>query len=93
VQFPADYWVQLKVNYDMWERNHDTTRRADAWLGEVDRLPILGEFDRLQRLNLLHLLNRVATVKATIKHSATTSSDDMNLLRESLHQYGEFSLR
>jgi hypothetical protein len=51
--------------------------------------PVLGESDGLQRLNLLHLLNQIAQVKATVRHNHTTSKSEMESLRVLMHQYGE----
>jgi hypothetical protein len=51
--------------------------------------PVLGEFDRLQRLNLTHLLNKIVNIKATLKHNETTTQVQMDLLREVMHHYGE----
>jgi hypothetical protein len=51
--------------------------------------PILGEFDRLQRLNITHLLNEIVRIKASIRHNQTTSQEQIDRLREVMHQYGE----
>ncbi|KAE9363943.1 hypothetical protein N431DRAFT_489767 [Stipitochalara longipes BDJ] len=49
--------------------------------------PPIGEFGRLQRLNLAHILNEIARIKASIRHSKTTSHSQMELLRRLLHEY------
>jgi hypothetical protein len=55
--------------------------------------PALGEFARLQAMNITHLLNEVVRIKANIEYSKTTSLPEMNLLRETLHNYSEYSQR
>jgi len=51
--------------------------------------PPIGDFLRLQRLNITHLLNVIVRIEGDIANNQTTSLKEMNLLRETLHQYGE----
>lgn len=55
--------------------------------------PPIGEFPRLQRLNITHLLNEIARIEGDIKHNETTSLKQMNFLRQTLHQYGKYTIR
>ncbi|GAB1319912.1 hypothetical protein MFIFM68171_10122 [Madurella fahalii] len=83
VQFSPDYWKRLVTNA------YEYDRRADPKvLKEFDH-PALGEFNRLQRLNLTHLLNKIVSIKAAIRHNKTTSLEQMELLQVVLHQYVE----
>ena len=74
LDFPVEYWKELGKTYSR-ERNADSE-------------PILGQFGRLQRLNITHLLNTLASIKAAIKCNESTTPEQMSLLREVMHQYG-----
>ena len=55
--------------------------------------PALGEFERLQSMNLTHLLNVLARIKGDIERTHTTSPEQMALLRQVLHQYSKYCTR
>ena len=50
--------------------------------------PPLGDFGKLQTLNITHLLNQLARIKARTEHDNTTNAQDMELLQQTLHRYG-----
>lgn len=51
--------------------------------------PPLGDFGKLQIINITHLLNQLARIKAEIEHSQTFNTGQMSLLQQILHQYGQ----
>jgi hypothetical protein len=51
--------------------------------------PALGEFSKLQVLNITHLLNQIVRIKADVQHNQSTSPEQMDLLQQTLHQYGK----
>jgi hypothetical protein len=51
--------------------------------------PPLGHMSWLQRMNLTHLLNEIVRIKGNVQHNRTTSADQMECIREKLHQYGK----
>jgi len=51
--------------------------------------PLLGEFGRLQRLNITHLLNEIVRIKAAVRYNNTTSQEQIDRLREVMHHYGK----
>lgn len=53
--------------------------------------PPVGQFGRLQIMNLTHLLNEIARIKGAVEHNRTTSADQMECLRKRLRQYGKHS--
>jgi hypothetical protein len=66
-----DYWKQL-IHYGHKVQRDD---------------PVLAEFATLQRLNLVHIQNRLAEIKADIADHRTTSETQMEELRRLLHEY------
>ena len=50
--------------------------------------PPLGDFGKLQTINITHLLNQLARIKAEIEHSQTFNTGQMSILQQTLHQYG-----
>jgi hypothetical protein len=73
LKFPPEYWQQLV---------------QESYLGQVQDEPSFGEFGRLQHLNITHLVNEIATIKATIRQNDSTSEAQMKDLRRVLHEYG-----
>jgi hypothetical protein len=55
--------------------------------------PPIGAFPRLQRLNITHLLNEIVRIEGDITHNQTTSLEQMNLLRQTLHEYGKYTIQ
>jgi hypothetical protein len=49
--------------------------------------PPVGDFGKLQIMNTTHLLNRLSIIKAKIAHNHTVDAQQMDLLRQTLHQY------
>ena len=67
-----DYWHQLVQHTKNVQRQE----------------PGLVEFAGLQRMNLLHIQNQLAEIKADISDTKTTSQEQMQLLRKLMHEYG-----
>ncbi len=55
--------------------------------------PPFGEFEKLQALNITHLLNDIVRIKAAIRKNQTTTAVQMSSLQQRLHEYGEFDGR
>jgi hypothetical protein len=53
--------------------------------------PPLGDSTKLHVMNITHLLNQLARIKAEVEHTQTTNSVQMGALRETLHHYNEFN--
>lgn len=66
---------------DYWE---NLVKYARIAKGE----PPLGDFGKLQIINITHLLNQLACIKAEIEHSQSLDLRQAGLLRHTLHQYG-----
>lgn len=69
-----DYWQQL-VRYGR------TIQRDE---------PPLLDFGMLRRMNLVHIQNELAGIKADVANTKTTTQDQMEKLRRLTHEYGEF---
>lgn len=72
-----------------------TRSKLDFWQqlvayaqGDRPALNLFGEYGTLQHLNLVHLQTELAKVKAEIYQSQTTTEAQMQLLRQTLHDYG-----
>src|SRR6266487_1292639 len=61
--------IGLSINY--WQ---SLVQYVEDERGE----PALGEFAKLQAMNLTHLLNKIVRIKANIEHSRTTSLEQMD---------------
>jgi hypothetical protein len=78
-------------------RVEDTSLRVDYWKALVQYAkdekeePAFGQFKTLQAMNITHLFNEIARIKADIEYNQTTSFEKMSLLRQTLHQYGEYN--
>jgi hypothetical protein len=75
------YWRDI-VDYAKFSRE-----RNDAARLPVDEPP-LGDFRKLQIMNIVHLLNQISQIKGKVEHSERASPQIMKDLRETLHQYG-----
>jgi hypothetical protein len=51
--------------------------------------PLFGEFARLWRLNLAHLQNDLATIKADLHQNDKPTRRQVNVLRRTLHDYSK----
>lgn len=52
--------------------------------------PPLGDFGKMQVMNITHLLNQLSRIKAGMEHNQTLDARQMSLLRRTLHQYSKF---
>jgi hypothetical protein len=68
-----DYWQQL-VRYGK------TIQRDE---------PPLLDFGMLRRINLVHIQNELAEIKADVANTKTTTQEQMEKLRRLTHEYGE----
>jgi hypothetical protein len=76
-------------NSQYWRDLFEYTRPKDQELVESQlREPPVSDFQRLQMMNITHLLHQLAHLKATINHKHTTSAEDMSHLQRTLHHYG-----
>lgn len=50
--------------------------------------PILGEYATLQRVNLIHIQNELADIKADMVQYQSTTESQMLHLRKAMHEYG-----
>jgi hypothetical protein len=71
-----DYWQQL-------------IRFAQS--SQRDEPPLL-DFGMLRRLNLIHIQNELAEIKADVANSKTSSKEQLGQLRSLTHEYGWLSL-
>ncbi|KAK0648020.1 hypothetical protein B0T16DRAFT_455526 [Cercophora newfieldiana] len=53
----------------------------------------MGDFGKLQTINITHLLNQLARIKAKVEHDKSTNAEDMELLQRTLHQYDHIKAR
>ena len=67
-----EYWKQL-VAYS------ESMKETD---------PVLGEYATLQRMNLIHIQNELADIKADLVQYQTTTETQMLQLRKTMHEYG-----
>jgi len=67
-----EYWKQL-VAYS------ESMKKTD---------PVLGEYATLQRMNLIHIQNELADIKADLVQYETTTETQMLQLRSTIHEYG-----
>jgi hypothetical protein len=68
-------------------------RSLVAYAGDLSQdkeEPPLGEFGKLQAMNITHLMNEIVRIKGNVGSSETTSFEEMNLLRKFLHHYSEY---
>jgi len=56
---------------------------------EGEREPALGHFGKLHVMNIMRLFNEIARIKGDVENSKTTSTEQMDLLGQRLHQYGK----
>ena len=71
-KLPPEYWKQI-VAYSESVKEDD---------------PVLGEYATLQRMNLIHLQNELASIKADLSQFQTTTETQMLQLRTTMHDYG-----
>jgi hypothetical protein len=69
------------VQHQYWRDLVDYTK-----LGRDE--PPLGDFRKLQIMNIVHLLNQISHIKGKVEHSKRVNPQIMKDLRETLHQYG-----
>ena len=69
----------------------DYWQSLDQYVEEEREEPPLGQFGRLQIMNLTHLLNEIVRIKGAVERNRTTSADQMECLRNKLQQYGKHS--
>lgn len=58
-----------------------------------DTDPVLGEYATLQRINLVHLQNELAEIKADLVQHQTTSETHMLQLKSTMHDYGNYPIQ
>ncbi|KAF1850918.1 uncharacterized protein K460DRAFT_269308 [Cucurbitaria berberidis CBS 394.84] len=51
--------------------------------------PPLGDFRKLQIINITHLVNQLSRIKASIENDETVTAERMRLLQQTLHQYAD----
>jgi hypothetical protein len=75
-----------------WKDLFEYTRPSDQEPLESQlQEPPVGDFQRLQMMNITHLMHQLARLKATINRNHTTSAEEMSRLQLTLHQYGMIS--
>lgn len=71
---PPEYWEQLVAFGESMKKND----------------PALGEYATLQRMNLIHIQNELADIKADLVQYQTTTETQMLRLRSTMHEYGVY---
>ncbi len=63
---------------------NDLVRYARGEKGE----PPIGDFRKLHMINITHLVNQLAVIKAEMDRTQTTSHEQLYVLQQTLHKYG-----
>ena len=69
---PPEYWKQLVAFGESMKGND----------------PVLGEYATLQRMNIIHIQNELADIKADLVQNQTTTETQMLQSRYIMHEYG-----